>query len=55
MTTSEIQDTPTDRMAMGLLPERYPDLQVDALTADAAALNVAWVTIPFARWQRRPD
>lgn len=45
MTSSEIQDTPTDRMAMGLLLERYPDLQVDALTADAGALNAAWTTI----------
>lgn len=45
MTQSEIQDTPTDRMAMGLLLERYPDLEVDALTADAGALNKAWMTI----------
>lgn len=45
MTTYEIHDTPTDRMAMGLLLERYPDLQVDALTATATALNEAWMTI----------
>jgi hypothetical protein len=45
MTTYEIHDTPTDRMAMALLLERYPDLQVDALAADASTLNVAWVTI----------
>ena len=45
MSTPEFQDTPTDRTAIGLLLERYPDLHVDALTADLDALNAAWFTI----------
>lgn len=41
----EIKDTPVDRTAMGLMLERYPDLQIDALTAGIGALNAAWLTI----------
>lgn len=45
MTTREIQDNVVDRTAMGLLLERYPELGVDALTADRDTLNEAWVNI----------